>query len=122
MHGSFIVQLQQLAADVAHVAQSRIEHLKKEIEEAEQLKAKAQAELDMASLQRAKLTLSTQNSVETIGVLIAGSEETLALPSSPFLQARVTLTDSGASLVTQRLTSKFRPLHCSTARKAKPAR
>jgi len=48
MRGSFIVQLQQLAADIAHVAQSRIEHLKKEIEEAEQLKAKAQAELEMA--------------------------------------------------------------------------
>jgi hypothetical protein len=48
MRGPFIVQLEQLAADIAHVAQSRIEHLKKEIEEAEQLKAKAQAELDMA--------------------------------------------------------------------------
>jgi hypothetical protein len=48
MSGSFTVQLKQLAEDIAHVAQSRIEHLKKEIEEAEQLKAKAQAELDMA--------------------------------------------------------------------------
>jgi DNA-directed RNA polymerase subunit RPC12/RpoP len=48
MRASFIVQLKQLAADVAHVAQSRIEQLKKEIEEAEQLKKKAQAELDMA--------------------------------------------------------------------------
>jgi hypothetical protein len=48
MRGSFVVQLKQLAADVAHVAQSRIEHLKKEIEEAEQLKAKAQAELGVA--------------------------------------------------------------------------
>jgi len=46
MRGSFIVQLKQLSADVAHVAQSRIEQLKKEIEEAEQLKKKAQAELD----------------------------------------------------------------------------
>jgi DNA-directed RNA polymerase subunit RPC12/RpoP len=48
MRGPFTVQLKQLAEDIAHVAQSRIEPLKKEIEEAEQLKAKAQAELDMA--------------------------------------------------------------------------
>jgi len=48
MRGSFVVQLKQLAADIAHVAQSRIDHLKKEIGEAEQLRAKAQAELDMA--------------------------------------------------------------------------
>ena len=48
MRGSFIVQLKQLSADVAHVAQSRLEQLKKEIEEAEQLKKTAQAELDMA--------------------------------------------------------------------------
>ena len=48
MRGAFPVQLKQLATDVAHVAQSRIEHLKKEIQEAEQLRFKAQAELDMA--------------------------------------------------------------------------
>ena len=48
MRGSFIVQLKQLSADVAHVAQRRLEQLKKEIEEAEQLKKTAQAELDMA--------------------------------------------------------------------------
>jgi hypothetical protein len=49
MRGSFAIQLKQLAVDIAHVAQSRIEQLKKEGEEAEQLKAKAQAELDMAN-------------------------------------------------------------------------
>jgi len=48
MRGSFTVQLKRLAEDIANVAQSRIEPLKKEIEEAEQLQAKAQAELDMA--------------------------------------------------------------------------
>jgi hypothetical protein len=48
LRGSVIVKLKQLSADVAHVAQSRIEQLQKEIEEAEQLKKKAQAELDMA--------------------------------------------------------------------------
>ena len=48
MRGSFTVQLKQLAEDIANVAQSRIGPLKKEIEEAEQLKAKAQAELDVA--------------------------------------------------------------------------
>jgi hypothetical protein len=109
MRGSFIVQLKQLSAVVAHVAQSRIEQLKKEIEEAEQLKKKAQAELDMRGLQRARLIPSSQRLAAPTSVLIAGSEEILALPSSPFLQAKATWTDSGASLVTQRLRSKFRP-------------
>jgi hypothetical protein len=48
MRGSPIVQLSQLAADAAHVAQSRIEHLRAEIKKAEETKAGAQAELDMA--------------------------------------------------------------------------
>jgi hypothetical protein len=48
MNGSPVVQLKQLAADIAHAAQSRVELLKKEIEEAEQRKAKAQNELDVA--------------------------------------------------------------------------
>ena len=48
MRGSFTVQLKRLAEDIASVAQSRIGPLKKEIEEAEHLKAKAQTELDMA--------------------------------------------------------------------------
>ena len=48
MRGPFDVQLKQLAADIAHVAESRVADLKREIEEAEQLKAKAQAELEMA--------------------------------------------------------------------------
>jgi hypothetical protein len=48
MLGPFVVQLKQLAEDIASVAQSRIGPLKKEIEEAEQTKAKAQAEIDIA--------------------------------------------------------------------------
>jgi hypothetical protein len=42
MGGPVVFQLKQLAVDIAH------EDLKNEIEEAEKLKAKAQAELDMA--------------------------------------------------------------------------
>jgi hypothetical protein len=49
MRGSIVVQLKQLAEDIANVALSRIEPLKKEIEKAEQSKAKAQAEIDMAN-------------------------------------------------------------------------
>lgn len=48
MRGSTLDQLIQLAADTAHVAQSRIEHLRNEIKKAEETKATAQAELEMA--------------------------------------------------------------------------
>ena len=80
MRGAFPVQLKQLATDVAHVAQSRIEHLKKEIQEAEQLRFKAQASLTWQSPPLAKSTLSNQRSGEITSVPIVGFEEILALP------------------------------------------
>lgn len=48
MRDSFVARVNQIAADEARVAESRIENLKNQIKEAEQIKARAQTELDMA--------------------------------------------------------------------------
>lgn len=48
MRDSIVAQLNQIAADEAQISESRIEILKNQIKEAEQIKARAQTELDMA--------------------------------------------------------------------------
>jgi hypothetical protein len=80
MRGSFVVQLKELAEDIANVAQSRIEPLKQEIEQPSNQRLKQRLRLIWLRVQQAKLPPSRQSSADSINVLIAGSDETFALP------------------------------------------